>query len=579
LIARGRLADSFPSARQAKRGLDFWRMALALGAVLLLHGCSSPSSPPPKAKPAVKSPKGASEAGANAAQGRREPEPPAAESQAVEEPPAAIELPLARRIALLTPGGPLLVDVRLTLGDEPLDDAWKKLSAKAEADRDQARAKAADDTESEDNKGDDASDETHEQPDIKPLVLRTSRAYVPDPRASSKVWTALDADNDGRLSTGELAGAAERLWLRDANDDRTIAAAELASLRDQLDGTEPGAMAGPRSAGPASARLAAIELGERVNLERLDFMLQDLYAPLQDLSADSFAALPRLFGQLDADDDGVVVRDELAALRTIPAMLDLHIDYPVESIEQVTTGEENANSAKSENIADEKQAVRSLPASPPTVTIIRGDDELKVLPTTASDRIALKLGKTRLAISAHDLTTRGPVEPTPAQPAAEGRSLLERAQIRLMVHDRGDALLDALDINADGQLGEREIAAAPARLLERDADADGGLSEFEAPYQMTVAFLRNEPANAPPFSATPPPKGVAGPAPAIAPPSWFAAADLNSDGDVSRREFLGTAEQFARLDADRDGFVDVREAVAVGPPKPSSTPAQPTSAP
>jgi hypothetical protein len=551
-------------------------MALTLFAVLL--GCNASSSPPPKAKPIAKPPAAAASAPVEVAKAPSGPEPPPAESKPVKELAPPIALPPARRIILLTPGGPLLVDVRLTLGGEPLDAAWTKLVAKAAADR---RASNAKDEDEGDGKGEvvpyvDTSDEGDEKSAIKPLVLRTSRAYVPDPRASSKVWTALDADSDGRLSADELAGAAERLWLRDANDDRTIAAAELASLRDQLDGNEPGAMAGPRSAGPASARLAAIELGERVNLERLDFMLQDLYAPLQDLSAGSFAALPRLFGQLDADGDHVIVRDELAALRTLQAVLDVQIDFPVSSTNEASPSKEDVDDeaadkepadkeSADEQIAEKESAKEDKltpSASPlrPTLTIVRADNELKVLPTTASDRIALTLGKTRLVISAHDLMAQGPVDPVPAQPPTSERSPLEQTQIRLMVHDRGDALLDALDVNADGQLGEREIAAAPARLLERDADADGTLSETEAPYQMTVAFLRNELPNAPPFSATPPAAAASESGAAVAPPSWFAAADLNGDGDVSRREFLGTVEQFNRLDANGDGFVADLEA-------------------
>jgi hypothetical protein len=562
---------------------------LPLVAVLL--GCNASSSPPPKAKPVATAPVAAAEAPAEVGKGPSEPEMPAAESNPVEEPAPPIELPPARRIVLLTPGGPLLVDVRLTLGGEPLDAAWAKLAAKDAEARKEPRAEG----EGEEKSYNDASDDGEDKAETKPLILRTSRAYVPDPRASSKVWTALDADSDGRLSADELKGAAERLWLRDANDDRTIAAAELASLRDQLDGNEPGAMAGPRSAGPASARLAAIELGERVNLERLDFMLQDLYAPMQDFSANSFAALPRLFGQLDADDDNVVVRDELAALKAIPAVLDIQIDFPAEPTNEELPSEEDGGekpadkvpadkevakpeNAKEESAKEDKPASLAIPLQP-TLTVVRADDELKLLPTTASDRIAFTLGKTRLVISAHDLMAQVTVERAPAQPSTSERSPLEKSQIRLMVHDRGDALLDALDVNADGQLGEREIAAAPARLLERDADADGALSETEAPYQMTIAFLRNEPPNAPPFVATPPAIAAPETGARVTPPSWFTAADLNGDGDVSRREFLGTAEQFGRLDADRDGFVDAPEAVAAAPSVASKEPPAPASQP
>jgi hypothetical protein len=36
--------------------------------------------------------------------------------------------------------------------------------------------------------------------------------------------------------------------------------------------------------------------------------------------------------------------------------------------------------------------------------------------------------------------------------------------------------------------------------------------------------------------------------------------DRNHDGDVSRREFLGTDEEFRKIDADGDGLISLDEA-------------------
>jgi hypothetical protein len=43
-------------------------------------------------------------------------------------------------------------------------------------------------------------------------------------------------------------------------------------------------------------------------------------------------------------------------------------------------------------------------------------------------------------------------------------------------------------------------------------------------------------------------------------PLWSRKLDRNQDGDVSRREFAGTDEQFARIDTDGDGLISVVEA-------------------
>jgi hypothetical protein len=36
--------------------------------------------------------------------------------------------------------------------------------------------------------------------------------------------------------------------------------------------------------------------------------------------------------------------------------------------------------------------------------------------------------------------------------------------------------------------------------------------------------------------------------------------DRNGDGDLSLREFMGTAEDFRRIDTDGDGLIDAAEA-------------------
>jgi hypothetical protein len=127
-----------------------------------------------------------------------------------------------------------------------------------------------------------------------------------------------------------------------------------------------------------------------------------------------------------------------------------------------------------------------------------------------------------------------------------------------MVHDQADPLFEELDANADGRLGERELASAPQRLLQRDTNGDGQLAGSELPHSMIVAFLVGENPSEQSFYV---PQSMTATG-ATETPAWFAHADLNGDGDVSAREFLGSAARFAMLDANRDGYIAADEAAA-----------------
>lgn len=46
-------------------------------------------------------------------------------------------------------------------------------------------------------------------------------------------------------------------------------------------------------------------------------------------------------------------------------------------------------------------------------------------------------------------------------------------------------------------------------------------------------------------------------------PEWFRRMDRNQDGDINRREFIGTAAMFAESDLDGDGLISASEAAAI----------------
>lgn len=552
--------------------------ALLMGLALVAAAAGCDSSPPPTAKSPPQARNSPAEPPVEKKSPVVEPPPPASETQAPFEapptagkdanatPPTAAEkspapptptAPGAERIALLTPGGPLLVDIVLTVDGSPYDKEFEsqldKVLAAADDDGDgratwqeliandaflkSPLASAADATRPQKLKWiedyDRNANEHVEREEAaswlgrgsgrmaRAFAVRSTRSYRPDPRTTSRLWPLLDADADGRLSALELRHAADALLPLDADDDLTLAAAEVVPLRDQL------LAAGGRSLTGRGdlEHFAALHLEPDEDIARLEYLLTDLYAPRQDLRPSSFSALGQLGAELDADGDDWLSRDELAKLLTVEPQLRLTVAFGG------STGPG---------------------ATPPTVSIESRAPEAKLLPQTEPGRATVLVGGTRVVISAHDLAGVGP-----ASPAEYGMAAGQRHQIRLLAFDKSDAVFAELDGNADGRLSERELGTVRQRLLALDADQDRELAVEELPYSMIVALVRGEAAGEESFYVPP-----LAPAPregAPAPP-WFTHADLNGDGDVSRREFLGTADQFSGVDLSRDGYIDEQEA-------------------
>jgi Ca2+-binding EF-hand superfamily protein len=166
-----------------------------------------------------------------------------------------------------------------------------------------------------------------------------------------------------------------------------------------------------------------------------------------------------------------------------------------------------------------------------------------------------------LAIEAVDRDKDGKVVLDEIKKATESTPVYRDAQVRVRAGEAGDPLFGWLDADNDGRLTRRELELADKRLAELDADGDGYTSAAEIPGRLACAIGRPTAAQE---VATPTARATARRAGSSDAPKWMTAMDTNADGEISHREFLGTGEQFVKLDANQDGFIDAAEAARAG---------------
>jgi Ca2+-binding EF-hand superfamily protein len=425
----------------------------------------------------------------------------------------------------------------------------------------------------------------------RPFSVRGTADYRDINRRGAATWRILDTDEDGALSPAEQAAAARRLATRDTDDDEILLATDL---NPQVALFETERMNERQRRGPDAVRL----LGPHADWGSVQLALEQAYGGNHALRPDSFPLTPSLFGQLDTNQDGRIGRNEFKSLNDVPAHLTVAVEFGTKGDEGHETGdgEQESGVRGQESGAGSQQprlrlvavapelarSGQSLAEQPGRLSISIGGMELTIYTndTVLSDDFAARaqqalamfdgnkdgyLEKSEVPESlqnqlgrfeAVDADEDGKAYPAEIEAFLRQQQAGLRAQIHARASDRDDVLFAALDANHDDSLDSREVEAAQQRLKTLDGDADGQVTPNELPEAMVIGLARGS------LEALENTFRV----PAVvratdeSAPRWFTAMDANSDGAISRREFVGTAEKFGELDRDGNGLLDLPEA-------------------
>ncbi|HVS36486.1 MAG TPA: EF-hand domain-containing protein [Gemmataceae bacterium] len=404
------------------------------------------------------------------------------------------------------------------------------------------------------------------------------------PIVDQKLFDLLDTNHDGKLSREELAAAPDVLCPLDLNRDELISPQEIApaAFAGPLPGVTDLALPsqpGMRQPGVRAASLFLVSNDD--DRTALASALLSRYALGDKTKVDGHALGldAAAFALLDTDKDGALNAEELAKFtdRTPDAELTVRL------------GERAAGQ--------------------PPLSVVRMGGAQSAVQLAGADRLILTFGRVHLDLHVNghrptqpDGMRRRYVELFRGAAGAKGRlsadearqkgffpdqfALLDRngdgelteqeftdyldnvqeRQSRLiastpslLLSGRARTLFEWLDRDGDGRLSQRELREAP-KLPEQMGMDEVSRSDFPEGYRMAIGAGRASFGRAGPDAFTPseaPMLTLDWSGPDM---MWFRKMDRNGDGDISPREFLGTPEDFKRLDADGDGLISREEA-------------------
>ena len=421
---------------------------------------------------------------------------------------------------------------------------------------------------------------------------RIPRAFdlIAQPQAADdavRLASLLDTDYDGAISDEELTASSRTLRFRDLDNDETFSVSELLPYRD------------PRSqnaaVAPDAVSLPFFHVIDRESALRAAERIVQRYGDDERISANLLRQQDGIDSALDPPDKTISIEDVLGVIEKPRFHMVMEVSLSVKAntshIKVVVDRETSAfcKPAAKQTFGQYRLTIDGLPLTVMALggsandrrnsegylgqTFVMSDgDRNQYLDQSEFSGLmeALNRSGVRGDFAAVDFNGDEMVTREEVFSFAKRDQMATASRVEVSVRQDGKTLFGLLDQNSDRRLSAREMRSGSGVLNTYDFNQDHQFADSELGTEFVLAISLGRPEFRRTSGQSDMMSMQMGAGDAILPgseslrgPEWFRRMDRNQDGDVSPREFLGTAQQFAQIDSDRDKLISADEALSL----------------